>query len=260
MPDPQTTPRGTTPPGARTEEEASRLVREMFGRIAPRYDLLNHVLSLQLDRVWRWRATRRLRGILARPDARVLDLCCGTGDLALALARAGKAHIFGADFAHRMLVRAREKAAGVPATQHSGALAAPEFLEADALRLPFPDASFDLVTSAFGFRNLANYHSGLREILRVLKPGGTLAILDFTEPRSGFFGALYRWYFRSVLPRLGGIISGDRPAYSYLPASVARFFLPEELAGLMQQAGYVETRFEAWTGATVALHLGKRPR
>ena len=260
MPDPQTTPRGTTPPGARTEEEASRLVREMFGRIAPRYDLLNHVLSLQLDRVWRWRATRRLRGILARPDARVLDLCCGTGDLALALARAGMAQIFGADFAHGMLVRARQKAAGVPAAQHPGAPPAPEFLEADALRLPFPDAFFDLVTSAFGFRNLANYHDGLREIFRVLKPGGTLAILDFTEPRSGFFGTLYRWYFRNVLPRLGGIISGDRPAYSYLPASVARFFLPEELAELMQQAGYVETHFEAWTGATVALHLGKRPR
>ena len=252
MPDPQTTPRGTTPPGARTEEEASRLVREMFERIAPRYDLLNHVLSLQLDRVWRWRTTRRLRGILARPGAVALDLCCGTGDLALALARAGQARVVGADFAHTMLLRAKEKAAGTPA--------APVFTEADALRLPFADASFDLVTTAFGFRNLANYQSGLREIFRILKPEGTLAILDFTEPRSGLFGALYRWYFRNVLPRLGGLISGDRPAYSYLPSSVSRFFLPEELSELMRQAGYVETRYEVWTGATVALHRGLRPR
>jgi demethylmenaquinone methyltransferase/2-methoxy-6-polyprenyl-1,4-benzoquinol methylase len=241
-------PKGTQPPGARTQEEASRQVREMFGRIAPRYDLLNHVLSMQLDRVWRWRVTRRVRGILERPEAVVLDLCCGTGDLTLALARAGKARVLGADFAHSMLVRARDKSPG-------GVFA---LVEADALRMPFADASFDLVTSAFGFRNLANYEGGLCEILRVLKPGGTLAILEFAEPGRGFCGDLYRWYFRSVLPKIGGMISGDSTAYSYLPASVAKFFQPEELAAVMSRAGFSSARFEVWTGGTVALHMGTR--
>ena len=251
MLDAAATAKGTRPAGARSEEEASRRVREMFARIAPRYDLLNHALSLQLDRMWRWRVARRLAGVLLRPDALVLDLCCGTGDLALALAKAGRARVVGADFAHPMLIRARQKSSAT----NRGILA---LFEADALRLPFSAASFDLVTSAFGFRNLANYETGLREILRVLKPGGTLAILEFTEPREGIFGSLYRWYFRNVLPRLGRAISGDSEAYSYLPASVSRFFCPHELAALMTSVGYRQTKFEAWTGGTVALHTGMR--
>ncbi|HZC65611.1 MAG TPA: class I SAM-dependent methyltransferase, partial [Candidatus Dormibacteraeota bacterium] len=162
---------GTVPEGAVSEADASKRVRDMFTHIAPRYDLLNHLLSLQLDRLWRARVTRKLAPILNRSEALVLDLCCGTGDLALSFARAGKARVIGADFAHPMLVRATEKSAQQSA--RSGGRAMP-FLEADALGLPFADNSFDLVSTAFGFRNLANYESGLREIYRVLKPGGTI--------------------------------------------------------------------------------------
>lgn len=242
-------PRGSQPSGTRTEAEAARHVREMFSRIAPRYDLLNHLLSLQLDRLWRWRVTRRLRPILHHPGAMALDLCCGTGDLALALAEAGQCRVVAADFVHSMLVRAREKCAGSPAAARLA------IAEADALRLPFADCSFELVTAAFGFRNLSNYEAGLREFQRVLKPGGVLAILDFTEPRSRLFGGLYRWYFRKILPRIGGLISGDSSAYAYLPASVNRYLQPEDLAGLLGGTGYVSVRFETWSGHTVALHL-----
>ncbi len=239
--------KGTLPEGTSTEAEASKKVREMFTQIAPSYDLLNHLLSLQLDRVWRARTTRILKPILQRADALVLDLCCGTGDLALSLSRAGSARIIGADFAHTMLVQANAKsAAKIP------------FLEADALRLPFADCSFDLLTAAFGFRNLANYENGLWEIMRVLKPGGTMAILEFTEPPDGFLGNMYRWYFRGVLPRIGGMLSGDRSAYSYLPRSVSRFFRPAQLAALMEAVGYEAVSYRVWTMGTVALHLAKR--
>jgi len=239
---------GTRPEGTATEAEASRKVREMFTQIAPRYDLLNHVLSLQLDRVWRARVARILQPILRRRDAAVLDLCCGTGDLALALSRGGSARVIGADFAHPMLVQANAKgaSAGIP------------FLEADALQLPFADAAFDLLTAAFGFRNLANYEDGLREMLRVLKPGGTLAILEFTEPPDGVMGDLYRWYFRRVLPWIGGVLSGDREAYTYLPRSVAKFFRPAQLGDLMHGVGFVAVEFRVWTLGTVALHMGRR--
>lgn len=241
--------KGTRPEGATSEADASRKVREMFTQIAPRYDLLNHLLSLQLDRVWRARTARKLKAILDRPDAVVLDLCCGTGDLAFALKKKGKARVIGADFAHSMLVRANEKSA-------TEASAAVPFLESDALQLPFADASFDLVTAAFGFRNLANYEAGLREMQRVLKPGGTIGILEFTEPPAGLFGDLYRWYFRRVLPKIGGAISGDAAAYKYLPNSVARFFRPEELCELMRGVGLQNVEAAVWTGGTVALHTG----
>ena len=240
--------KGTRPEGAHTEAEASQKVREMFTQIAPRYDLLNHLLSLQLDRHWRARTARILKPILNRPDAKALDLCCGTGDLALSLANTGQARVIGADFAHPMLVQANEKSA--PRTT---------FLEADALRLPFGDNSFDLLTAAFGFRNLANYEDGLREMLRLLKPGGTLAILEFTEPPDGPLGAFYRWYFRKVLPRIGALLSGDREAYTYLPRSVSRFFRPAQLAALMQSVGYTSINYRVWTMGTVALHTAIRP-
>ncbi len=248
MPESVVDRRGTKPPGTSSESEASRRVREMFGRIAPRYDLLNHVLSLQIDRLWRRRAARRVREILQRKDALVLDLCCGTGDLGLALRAAGRARVLGADFTHGMLQLARKKAG----QQIS-------FAEADALRLPFADCRFDLVATAFGFRNLSNYSAGLREILRVLKPGGTLAILEFTEPGKGFLAGIYRWYFRHVLPRIGGLISGDSYAYSYLPSSVAGFFEASELARSMEENGFVGVSYERWTGGALALHLGRRP-
>jgi len=263
--------KGTRPEGAVSEADASRKVREMFTQIAPRYDLLNHLLSLQLDRLWRARAAKHLRPIFFRPETyveghkpvfvrretSVLDLCCGTGDLAIALNRRYWARVIGVDFAHSMLVRAGKKSARL----HSPDLVQLRpirFIEADALRLPFADASFDLVTSAFGFRNLANYEAGLREIQRVLKPGGTIAILEFTEPPDGRLGDLYRWYFCKVLPKIGGLVSGDRSAYTYLPKSVARFFLPPELAALMSAVGYNSVDYRVWTLGTVALHTGLR--
>jgi demethylmenaquinone methyltransferase / 2-methoxy-6-polyprenyl-1,4-benzoquinol methylase len=246
---------GTLPEGATSEADASSKVRDMFTQIAPRYDLLNHVLSLELDRMWRYRVTRRLAPILKRSDAVVLDLCCGTGDLALSLARAGKARVIGADFAHPMLVRAIEKT--LRQAGGNGGQIVP-FLEADALSLPFADASFDLVTTAFGFRNLANYEHGLVEIHRVLKPGGTIAILEFTEPPDHFIGDVYRWYFCNVLPRIGGLLSGDSAAYKYLPKSVSRFLRPDALSSLMRSSGYSSTEFTTYTFCTVCLHLGEK--
>jgi len=246
-------PKGTQPEGATSEQDASQKVREMFTRIAPRYDLLNHLLSGQMDKRWRARTARELRGILGRADAVVLDLCCGTGDLAFSLAREAKARIIGADFSHTMLVRAREKNAAA-----ENGTRAVEFFEADALQLPFADESFDLVATAFGFRNLANYEAGLREILRVLKAGGTLAILEFTEPAPGVIGELYRFYCWKVLPIIGGVISGDGAAYRYLPKSVARFFWPEEFVEQMREVGYAEVRYVLMTLGTVALHVGKK--
>lgn len=246
-------PKGTQPEGAKNQEEASRQVREMFTRIAPRYDLLNHLLSAQMDRLWRARTARELKPILERPDTVVLDLCCGTGDLAFSLQRRAKARVLGADFSHSMLVRAREKALA------ADGLAPLSFLEADALRLPFADGAFDLVTSAFGFRNLASYEDGLREIFRVLKPGGTIGILEFTEPAPGVLGDAYRFYCRTVLPRIGGWISGDAGAYAYLPKSVAQFFRPEEFAALLRRVGYVQVRYRLMTLGSVALHLGLCP-
>jgi demethylmenaquinone methyltransferase/2-methoxy-6-polyprenyl-1,4-benzoquinol methylase len=251
--------KGTRPEGAVSEADAGQKVREMFTQIAPRYDLLNHLLSFELDHLWRGRAAKRFKDILSRPDAVVLDLCCGTGDLALALRNSGKARILGADFAHTMLVRARMKSQPVPSHSLLPACEPIPLFEADALRLPFADASFDLVTSAFGFRNLANYEAGLREIYRVLKPGGTIAILEFMEPPEGLLGNLYRWYFTRVLPRVGWFISGHQLAYTYLPKSVARFFRPPELAALMSAAGYQSVEFREWTMRTVALHTGLRP-
>ncbi len=250
--------KGTRPEGAVSEADASKKVREMFTEIAPRYDLLNHLLSLQLDRLWRARAAQRLRTILDRPNALVLDLCCGTGDLAFALAHAGKARIIGADFVHTMLVRARAKSSPLTLSPNQRAASPMPFFEADALRLPFASSSFDLVTSAFGFRNLANYEAGLLEIQRLLKPGGTVAILEFAEPPEGFLGDLYRWYFCKVLPKIGGLISGDQAAYKYLPNSVARFFRPPELAALMTAVGYASVDYRVWTFGTVALHTAVR--
>lgn len=235
---------------------ASRQVREMFSRIAPRYDLLNHLLSLRFDVMWRKRLARRFAGILMRPEARILDLCCGTGDLALALADAAMhsaaqdpVSLVAADFAHPMLARAREKAGrGVRRL---------EFVEADALSLPFADATFDFVAAAFGFRNLANYAAGLAELRRILRPGGWLAILEFAEPRAAFFRGVFQFYFRHVLPALGGFISGNAKAYSYLPESVARFPSPAELEELMKRNGFDEVRFEPWTAGIVTLHRGR---
>ena len=243
---------GAAPEGARDQDSAARAVREMFTAIAPRYDLLNHVLSCNVDRLW-WRRTARTFGhILDRPDARVLDLCCGTGDMTFALRReAGKSgmQILGADFSHAMLQRAGEKSA-------AGA-SRPGWIEADALRLPFPDKHFDLVTSAFGFRNLADYDAGLREIVRVLRPGGECGILECATPK-GAMGVLYSVYFKQILPRVGTLVSGVRGPYSYLPASVERFPKPDEMMQRMRRAGFAEASWTPFTFGIAGLHWGRK--
>lgn len=237
--------RGAAPPGTRGEREAAAWVRAMFGRMAPRYDLLNRLLSFNQDRRWRARTARRVSDILRRPGARVLDLCCGTGDLLLALEAAGGRSLLGCDFSRAMLERARRK--------HDRAL----LVEADALRLPLADASLDLVTVAFGFRNLTGYRAGLEEIRRVLRPGGILAILEFSRAPNRLWAALCGFYLRRLLPLIGGLLSGDRSAYRYLPDSVGRFPSPAELAGQMRAAGFAEVTFELMSGGIVALHLGR---
>lgn len=239
---------GASPEGAKDPQAASRAIREMFTAIAPRYDLLNHLLSANVDKLWWRRTARTFAGVLARPDAQVLDLCCGTGDMAFALRRQGsECRITGADFSHAMLVRADAKADQKEKMR---------WIEADALRLPFPDESFHLVTSAFGFRNLADYDAGLREIRRVLKPGGECGILEFSDPR-GMLGKIYNVYFKSVLPRIGRMISGSSGAYAYLPASVQRFPEPDQLLQRMHAAGFREATWKPYTFGIAGLYRGK---
>jgi len=252
---------GAAPEGATDAQSAAQAVREMFTAIAPRYDLLNHVLSCNVDRLWWRRTARSFAHIFAQLDCRVLDLCCGTGDMAFALRkqagkRAGKCglEILGADFSHAMLQRARAKSLSSH-TQNTSPM--PRWIEADALSLPFPDQHFNLVTSAFGFRNLADYDAGLREIVRVLKPGAECGILDFSEPK-GLMGHLYRVYFKQVLPCVGTVLSGVRGPYAYLPDSVERFPEPREMVDRMRAAGFREASWTPYTFAIAILYRGKK--
>ncbi len=241
---------GAAPPGARDEAAAADAVREMFTSIAPRYDLLNHVLSMNVDRLWWNRTARIFSEVLRRPGAEVLDLCCGTGDMAFALYRrlnGAPTQIIGADFSHAMLVRAEQKSGDRNI----------RWVEADALNLPFATGQFQLVTSAFGFRNLANYDRGLAEIYRVLAPGGEVGILDFGEPK-GLLGKLYRVYFRRVLPAIGTLISGVRGPYAYLPASVLRFPSPDEMLERMRTAGFRDVSWTPYTFGIAGLYRGKK--
>ena len=228
----------------------------MFTSIAPRYDLLNHVLSFNIDRLWWRRTARTFAHILEQSDCRVLDLCCGTGDMTFALGKqAGKSNpqLWGADFSRAMLQRARVKSLDRVST--NGESSAPRWIEADALRLPFPDRHFSLVTSAFGFRNLADYDAGLREIARVLRPGGECGILDFSEPK-GVIGHLYRIYFKQVLPRVGTVLSGVRGPYAYLPNSVERFPAPQEMLARIRHAGFREASWTPYTFGIAGLYRG----
>ena len=241
---------GTTPRGVSGEQATSRWVRGMFGRIAGRYDLLNHLLSFNLDKRWRARTVERVADVLGRPGARVLDLCCGTGDVLLSLEERRGSAVLGSDFCHPMLIEAQRKIS-------ARGMRSPLF-EADALALPLREDSLDLITVAFGFRNLANYHTGLTELARVLKPGGVLAILEFSQPANRAFGTLYGFFSTRVLPWVGGLVSGSREAYSYLPESIQKFPGAEELADQMRAAGFKSVEFEPLTLGAVALHMGRK--
>jgi demethylmenaquinone methyltransferase/2-methoxy-6-polyprenyl-1,4-benzoquinol methylase len=227
---------GATPEGATDTASAAAAVQQMFDEIAPRYDLLNHVLSAGIDRHWWKKAAKSFDAILQRPESVVLDLCCGTGDMTAALLARRPAQaepVAAIDFSHNMIERGRQKLAGQNVV----------FVEADALNLPIRDQVLDLVVSAFGFRNLADYDAGLREIRRVLKPGGSIGILDFGEPE-GLVGQAYRLYFRRVLPVIGSSLSGAKGPYAYLPRSVERFPKPARMTAMMQEAGFVDA---TWT-------------
>ena len=237
-------------------DHASR-VREMFASIAGRYDLLNHLLSGQMDKRWRRLVAKRLRERLGSKEAVVLDVACGTGDLSLELFEKIGARVVATDFCRPMLEVAARKIA--PVAEAGGQRAIP-LIEGDALHLPFIDTSFDGVTIAFGLRNLSNVERGLAELFRVLKPGGSLAVLEFSKPVIPGFSFLFQVYFTKLLPFVGGLISGSRSAYQYLPDSVSRFPDQTELVARMQQVGFERVEYQNLTGGIAALHLGMRPQ
>ena len=227
-------------------------IRQMFNNIAPSYDLLNHLLSLNIDHYWRWQTTR-----LAPPrgEAPILDMCTGTGDLALAYDRAARKRlpIVGADFCHEMLTRAQAKA------ERRNAHERVRFLEADAQRLPFPDNHFQIATVAFGLRNVTDTDRGIAEMVRVTRPGGQVAILEFSQLRNPVLGRLYRCYFRYVLPWIGQTISRSKDnAYRYLPASVQEFPDGEALAERLRRHGLREVRWHPLTFGIATLYVGTK--
>src|SRR5262245_48260360 len=227
-------------------------IRRMFGHIAPSYDFLNHLLSLNIDKYWRWRTTRL---VPPRGGAPILDLCTGTGDLALAYDRAarGRVPIVGADFCHEMLALARDK------TQRRQAAARIRYLEADAQRLPFADAQFQITTVAFGLRNVTDTDRGLAEMVRVTRPGGRVAILEFSRPRGWLFGRLFRVYFRWMLPLIGQTISRSKEnAYRYLPESVQEFPDGEALAERLRRHGHQQVRWNSLTFGVATLYVGTK--
>jgi demethylmenaquinone methyltransferase/2-methoxy-6-polyprenyl-1,4-benzoquinol methylase len=277
---------GARPTGVSDPAAAAQSIQQMFDAIAPRYDLLNHLLSAGIDRLWWRRTARAVRPILARPEAVVLDLCCGTGDMTLALDKlrpkprnlipqglkplfstapigtaeavplsktslsaAGEAApILAVDFSRKMLALAQPKFAGRNIRA----------IEADALHLPFADASIDLITCAFGFRNLASFTDGLAELHRVLRPGCQIALLDFNQP-TGLMGALYNLYFKRILPLLGRLISRDPRAYTYLPESVARFPRPPRMIELISAAGFTAPSWTPYTFGVAGLYRAMKP-
>jgi demethylmenaquinone methyltransferase/2-methoxy-6-polyprenyl-1,4-benzoquinol methylase len=278
---------GARPAGTTSPDEAAQNIQQMFSTIAPTYDRANHILSVGLDRTWWNRTARTLSPILQRPESVVLDLCCGTGDLTLALDKyrpepqhrvpqglkpatysepigtaeavpLSKATLFAdseipapilaLDFSHTMLTLGAKKFAGRNIVS----------IEADALHLPLADASVDLVTSAFGFRNLTSYPDGLTELHRVLRPGGQIAILECNQP-GGLVGWLYSAYFHHILPRLGGLISGAPRAYAYLPDSVERFPRPPQMKALITAAGFIDPTWTSYTLGTAGLYRATKP-
>jgi demethylmenaquinone methyltransferase/2-methoxy-6-polyprenyl-1,4-benzoquinol methylase len=238
MPDPQLNAAGK-----------GREVRAMFAEIAPTYDRVNQVISANIDTRWRRFTVAKLKDVLSRPNAIALDLCCGTADLTLDLEP--HARVIGCDFCHPMLVIGNEK---IKAARANNALLA----EGDALRLPFGDQSFDAVTIAFGLRNLENVEGGLTEIFRVLKPGGRVGILEFARPILPIFRQIFEFYFHNILPRIGGLISGSRNAYTYLPKSVSNFPDQKRLTEMMRTIGYHNVGCHNLLGGITAVYLGER--
>jgi demethylmenaquinone methyltransferase/2-methoxy-6-polyprenyl-1,4-benzoquinol methylase len=236
-------------------DKSGTRVRRMFGEIAGRYDLLNHVLSLGVDVYWRWRTVRT---IPPRGTAPLLDVCTGTGDLALAYARRAGADavVVGSDFTREMLEIAATKRPRGPKSDERIV-----FLEADAQALPFATDQFQVVSVAFGLRNVSDTRRGLSEMIRVCQPGGAVVVLEFSQPRSRLFGAVYRFYFRNVLPRIGQLVSGSRfDAYHYLPQSVGEFASGEALAGVMTECGLADVQFRPLTFGIATLYWGRKPR
>ena len=239
----------TVPDETNAANEHAGRVREMFASIANRYDLLNHLLSGNVDKRWRRIVATRVRDRLSSSDgSRILDVACGTGDLSLTLFEITGAGVVGTDFCRPML--------DIAAGKTSGRI---RLIEGDALDLPFRDGTFDAATIAFGLRNLSNVESGLAELSRVLKPGGWVAVLEFSRPANAMLRPLFNLYFRNLLPWMGGLISGSRSAYTYLPASVQTFPDQSQLSLLMEQAGFVQVGYENLTGGIAALHMGRRP-
>ena len=242
----------TVPDKTNAANEHAGRVREMFAGIAKRYDLLNHLLSGNVDKRWRRIVAKRVREKLSPAhvgSSLILDVACGTGDLSLTLFENTGARVVGTDFCRPMLeIAARKTSDQIP------------LIEGDALCLPFRDDVFEVVTIAFGLRNLASVEGGLAELRRVLKPGGWVAVLEFSRPANAMMRPLFGLYFTRVLPLMGGLVSGSRMAYSYLPASVQTFPDQEQLSLLMQRAGFEQVQFENLTGGIAALHMGRRPK
>lgn len=248
-------PRGSAEPPGRYQGPDSRSVQRMFAGIAHRYDFLNHVLSASVDRYWRRIAVGKVHELIGRlSNPQCLDLCSGTGDLALALHRGLNAGIVASDFCHPMLTRSNLK------IEAAGYRESIRTIEADAMALPFADSSFDAVTIAFGLRNLEDPFLGLQEMRRALHPGGALVILEFSKPIIPVFREIFNFYFRNVLPRIGALLSGNNGAYEYLPSSVERFPSQAQLLELMRSAGFGDVAYRNLTGGIAALHWGRRPQ
>ncbi len=236
-------------------DKSGTRIRRMFGEISGRYDFLNHFLSGGTDIYWRWQTVRRVA-----PDgnAPILDVCTGTGDLAIAYWKKarGQTRVVGTDFTHEMLVIARQKIAKLGSNANSQMA----FLEADTQHLPFEDNQFQIVSVAFGLRNVADTLAGLKEMTRVCRSGGRVAVLEFSMPTNRMFCAVYRWYFRNVLPRIGQLLArNSEAAYNYLPQSVSAFPQGAELAGIMQQAGLSECTWVPLTFGIATLYIGRKP-
>lgn len=230
----------------------ARQIRQMFSSIAPRYDLLNHLLSLNIDKSWRRKAVSLMRPDSRQPQALWLDLCCGTGDLSLEMIRQGAHRIVSSDFSHPMLRLNLDK------LRFRGAIPQISLVEADALTLPFPANTFDAIAIAFGLRNLESPESGLTEMRRVLKPRGRLVVLEFSKPTNALFDRLFQRYFFAVLPKVGAALSRHNHAYTYLPESVSQFPDQVQLAKIFTSCGFVETGYVNLTGGIAAIHWGEK--